>query len=97
MVSLSFDLSEIGFPHHIRSEIRHKAWDLDETRPGYMYIESCPIINLAENLSNRIWIHQSQSAINEEFKFWSRQGLTVQLTFKGVRFHKASTNVTKYG
>ena len=41
-------------------------------------IERSPNINFQEIISDRIWVHETQPAINEELKFWSKHGLTVQ-------------------
>ena len=40
MVSFNFDLSEIGIPHYIRNEVRHKILGLSEPHPGYTHIEN---------------------------------------------------------
>jgi hypothetical protein len=47
------------------------------------YIEKCPNINLAETLSYRIWIHETQKGINHHYKFWSIQKSSIHPIWRG--------------
>ena len=48
MVTFNFDLFEIGFPHYIRNEVKHKIWGY--TKP---VLGAC-ILRIPENVQNYI-------------------------------------------
>jgi hypothetical protein len=56
-------------------------------------LDNSTIIEIDEDM---FWIHETHSAINEEFKFWTVQNRRCNLNVRGVRLHKASTNVTNF-
>ena len=52
-------------------------------------------IKLTENISDSFWIHETQSAINHEFKIRSIQASSVHPASRGAWLRYASTNPQK--
>ena len=61
------------------------------------YIEKPTTINLAENNSDRIWIHETHQGINRHYKFGSIQTSSIHPNCGGAPLYNASANRTNFG